>query len=193
MKKPDHPLSAEARNALLRRVVAVARAAAAAAGALAGGLRLLGVFSAMAAAVLSYALWAHFHLAWGLAVMALALLLTPALLLGLLFFALREVMRVPERLRAVLGKLRVGARTVRAGFSQAHENVPAGKLAALRDFARLFAELRALGTEVAEVLAVLRGASLIANPAFVVIALVTVAEAVILILVALVVALLWLL
>ena len=189
MEKSAQTLSAQAREAVLRRVVPVARAAAAAASALAGGLGLLGLFSALAAGWLAYVLFTRFSLVSGLAVLVLAFLLTPALMLGLLYFALREVMRVPERLRAVLGQLRVGSDVLRAGLVQPRSVIPASKMAALKDFAKLFWDLRSLGAEVTEVLAVLRGAALIANPAFMVIALVSVAEALILIFVALVVAL----
>lgn len=192
MQKAEDSSIAQARAIVLRRVVPVARAAAAAATTLAGGIGLLGLFSALAGGVLAYVMFARLELFWGIVVLVLLFLLFPALMLGLLYFGLREVMRVPERLQAVLGKMSGGAEVLRAAVSQPRSLLPASKWAAFKDFAKLFWELRALGAEAAEILVVLRGAALVANPAFLVIALVSIAEALILILIAFFVALFWL-
>lgn len=176
------------REALLRRVLPVARAAAAAARGLAGGLGALTLLALLAAGWLAYLLGTSFNLAGVAAGLIFVLLAVPAFMLGLLYFAMRELIDLPLRMQQVLSKIKGGAQAVHAAAQHPTKLLPQGKVAAVREFAKLLVELRGLGAEVAEVFAVLRGAALIANPVFALIAVVTVVEALILILAALITA-----
>ncbi len=181
--------SPAARDALLARLMNVARVAADAAQGLARGLGAMTVLSILAALWLAYALVLGLKLTLGVAGIILVLLLVPAFMLGVLCFALRELIAVPPRLQAVVAKLWNGAQGLRQAVKHPAQALPPGKWAAVKEFAKVLMELRSLGSEVAEVFVVMRGAALIANPAFALIALVSVLEGLVLIVVALGVAL----
>ncbi len=178
-----------ARTALLAKLLPATRAAAAAAQGLVRGLGSLALLSGLAAVWLVYALIKSLDLAYLAAGVIGILLLLPALMLGVLCFALRELIAVPPRLQVVVAKLKGGAQSFQTAMHDPAAALPKSKWAALKEFARVALELRSFGGEVAEVFVVLRSAALIANPAFALIALVCAFEGVLLIVVALVVAL----
>ncbi|KAB2844087.1 MAG: hypothetical protein F9K47_04825 [Burkholderiales bacterium] len=184
MAQETRTFGRETRAALLARLMSAARAAAAAARGLARGLGILTLLSALAALWVAYALASGMKLAPVVAGLILVLLLVPVFVLGLMGLALRELMAVPPRLQAVVAKLKGGAQGMQEAVKHPTDVLPQGRWAALKEFAKVLLELRSLGGEVAEVFVVLRGAALVANPAFALIALVSVLEGVVLIVVA---------